>query len=103
VIGHDIQKDLKVTLMDLPYHILRLQRATLWPTPTTVAFDMTVCDTQKCSVYRQFANRGAHQGPSLKNLALKVLGCPIKQGQVSSVEDAIATNEVYRNAKADSE
>lgn len=101
VIGHDIQKDLKVISMDLPSHILRLQGVTLRLTP--VIFDMAVRDTQKCSRYRQYANRGAHQGPSLKNLALEVLGRPIKQGRVSSVEDAIATMEVYQNAEADIE
>lgn len=101
VIGHDIQKDLKVISMDLPSHILRLQGVAMRPTPVT--FDMTVRDTQKCNKYRQYANRGAHQGPSLKNLALKVLGRPIKQGRTSSVEDAIATMEVYRNAEADIE
>jgi len=98
-IGHDIQKDLKVISMDLPSHILRLQGVALLPTPVT--FDMTVRNTQKFSRYRQYANRGAHQGPSLKNLALEVLGRPIKQGRPSSVEDAIATMEVYRNAEVD--
>jgi len=101
VIGHDIQKDLKVISMDLPSHILRLQGVAQRLTPAT--FDMTVRDTQKCSRYRQYANRGAHQGPSLKNLALEVLGRPIKQGGASSVEDAIATMEIYRNAEADIE
>lgn len=101
VIGHDIQKDLKVISMDLPSHILRLQGVALRLSP--VIFDMTVRDTQKCSRYRQYANRGAHQGPSLKNLALEVLGRPIKQGRASSVEDAIATMEVYQNAEADIE
>jgi RNA exonuclease 4 len=101
VIGHDIQKDLKVISMDLPSHILQLQGIALRLTPVT--FDMTVRDTQKYSRYRQYANRGAHQDPSLKNLALEVLGRPIKQGRVSSVEDAIATMEVYRNAEADIE
>jgi len=52
-------------------------------------------------MYRQYANRGAHQGPSLKNLALEVLGRQIKQGRASSVEDAVATMEVYRNAEVD--
>ncbi|PVH91081.1 hypothetical protein DM02DRAFT_546499, partial [Periconia macrospinosa] len=80
VIGHDIEKDMKVISMDLPYHILRLQGY---------------------SGYRQYANHGAHQGPSLKNLAMKLLGRPIKQGRVSSVEDAVATMEVYRNAEVD--
>jgi RNA exonuclease 4 len=98
-IGHDIQKDLKVISMDLPSHILWLQGVALLLTPVT--FDMTVRDTQKFSRYRQYANRGAHQGPSLKNLALEVLGRPIKQGRPSSVEDAIATMEVYRNAEVD--
>ncbi|KAJ4344354.1 uncharacterized protein N0V89_012094 [Didymosphaeria variabile] len=99
VIGHDIQKDLKVISMDLPAHILRLQSAFWLATP--LKFDMTVRDTQKYSGYRQYANHGAHQGPSLKNLALKVLGRPIKQGRTSSVEDAVATMEVYRNAEVD--
>ena len=85
--------------MDLPSHILQLQRVALLPTPIT--FNMTVRDTQKYSMYRQYASRGAHQGPSLKNLALEVLGRQIKQGRVSSVEDAVATMEVYRNAEVD--
>lgn len=101
VIGHDIQKDLKVISVDLPSQILRLQGVALRLTP--ISFDMTIRDTQKCSRYRQYANHGANQGPSLKNLALGVLGRPIKQGRVSSVEDAIATMEVYRNAEADIE
>jgi RNA exonuclease 4 len=58
-------------------------------------------DTQKFSGYRQYANHGAHHGPSLKNLAFKVLGRQIKRGRVSSVEDAVATMEVYRNAEVD--
>jgi len=99
VIGHDIEKDMKVISMDLPYHILRLQGVPRLPTPIT--FSMTVRDTQKYSGYRQYANHGAHQGPSLKNLAMKLLGRPIKQGRVSSVEDAVATMEVYRNAEVD--
>jgi RNA exonuclease 4 len=87
--------------MNLPSYILRLQGIALRPTPVT--FDIIVRDTQKYSRYRQYANHGAHQGPSLKNLALELLGCPIKQGRVSSVEDTIATTEVYRNAEADIE
>ncbi|TAQ85585.1 hypothetical protein B7494_g6091 [Chlorociboria aeruginascens] len=75
VISHEIQKDLEVISMDLPPQILRLQGVALRPTP----------------------------GPSLKNLALGVLDRPIKQGRVSSVEDAIVTMEVYRNAEADIE
>ena len=101
VIGHDIQKDLKVISMDLPSQLRRLQGDALQLTP--ISFDMAIRDTQKCSRYRQYANRGANQGPSLKNLALGVLGRPIKQGRVSSVEDAIATMAVYRNAEVDIE
>jgi RNA exonuclease 4 len=101
VIGHDIQKDLKVISMDLPSHILRLQRVSQPLNP--VIFSITTRDTQKCSRYRQYAKRGAHQGPSLKNLAQEVLGRAIKQGRVSSVEDAIATMELYRNAETDIE
>jgi RNA exonuclease 4 len=97
VIGHDIQKDLKAISMDLDCSIQRLQVTSRLPSP----FSMSVRDTQKYIGYRQYAIEGAHQGPSLKNLALKVLGRPIKQGRVSSVEDAIATMEAYRNAEAD--
>jgi len=99
VIGHDLQKDLRVIAMDMPFQILRLQRATLQSTPIT--FNMTVRDTQKYSKYRQYANHGAYQGPSLKNLAIKVLGRQIKQGRMSSVEDAVATMQVYRTAEVD--
>jgi hypothetical protein len=49
VIGHDIQKDLKVISMDLQSHILRVQGVALRPTP--VAFYMTVRGTQKYSRY----------------------------------------------------
>ncbi|KAH8621197.1 hypothetical protein IG631_24140 [Alternaria alternata] len=85
--------------MDLSSHIQQLQGTARSPTPITLS--MKVRDTQKYSGYRQYTNHGAHQGPSLKNLALEVLGRRIKQGQVSSVEDAVATMEVYRNAEAD--
>lgn len=103
VIGHDIKHDLKVISINLPSYILRLQGATS-PRPTPVTFAMTDRrDTQKYSGYRQYANPGcgADQAPSLKNLALKVLGRSIKQGRVSSVEDAIATMELYRQAEVD--
>ncbi|KAH9206474.1 hypothetical protein DL95DRAFT_396917, partial [Leptodontidium sp. 2 PMI_412] len=76
VIGHDIQKDLTVISMDLPSHIARLYD--LFRLPTQVTFDIKIRDTQRCRKYLQFANAGAYQGPSLKNLALKVLGRPIK-------------------------
>jgi RNA exonuclease 4 len=99
VIGHDIQKDIKAISMDLPSHILRLQCVAARLTPIT--FNMTVRDTQKHSMFRHYANHGAHQGPSLKNLAREVLGRQIKQGRVSSVEDAVATMEVYRTAEVD--
>jgi RNA exonuclease 4 len=99
VIGHDIQKDLKVISMDLPCHIPGFQRVPRLAPPVT--FKVTVRDTQKYSGYRRYANLGAHQGPSLKNLALAILGRPIKQGRVSSVEDAVATMEVYRYAEVD--
>lgn len=48
VIGHDIQKDLKVISMDLPSHILRLQGVAVWLTPVT--FEIAVNDTQNGSV-----------------------------------------------------
>lgn len=92
VVGHDIQKDLKVILMDLQSHILRTRSNPL-------DIDMTLRDTQKYSGYRKYANPHAHQGPSLRNLALGVLGRPIKQDGISSVEDAVATMEVYRNVE----
>jgi RNA exonuclease 4 len=66
---------------------------------TPIAFNITVCDTQKYGEYWKCANRGAYQGLSLKNLSQQVLGRLIKQGRVSSVEDALATMEVYRNAE----
>jgi RNA exonuclease 4 len=87
--------------MDLASHILRRQGVAVLLKP--VSFDIRVRDTQKCRRYRQYANLGANQGPSLKNLTLNVLGRPIKQGRVSSVEDAIATMEVYQEAEADIE
>jgi RNA exonuclease 4 len=97
VIGHDIQKDLTAISMDLPACVSKLQGMPRIATP--IAFDVTVRDTQKYSGYRKYANRGAYQGPSLKNLSQQVLGRLIKQGRVSSVEDALATMEVYRNAE----
>ncbi|KFY27956.1 hypothetical protein V493_03187 [Pseudogymnoascus sp. VKM F-4281 (FW-2241)] len=97
VIGHDIEKDLRAISMDLPLQILQLERVALRFSP--IVFDIKTRDTQKYSMYRQYANRGAHQGPSLKNLAVKVLGRQIKQGRMSSVEDAVATMEVYRKAE----
>lgn len=66
---------------------------------TPVIFDMKVRDTQKFIRYQQYAVHGAYQGPSLKNLAKEVLGRGIKQGRVSSVEDAVATMEIYRKAE----
>lgn len=45
VIGHDIQKDLKVISLDLPSHIPQLQGVALRLTPVT--FNMTIRDTQK--------------------------------------------------------
>lgn len=96
VIGHAIHNDLRVIRMDLSNPILWLR------TPrrggqmvASVSFDMAgVRDTQKYGWYG-FFGRGA-QGPSLKDLALGVLGRAIKQGRTSSVEDAIATMEAYR-------
>jgi RNA exonuclease 4 len=69
--------------------------------PLLLPFNITVRETQKYSGYRRYANHGAHEGPILKNLALEVLGRQIKQRRVSSVEDAVATMEVYRNAEVD--
>lgn len=90
-----------VISMNLPFYIARLQGLALPLTPVT--FDIKVRDTQKCRKYLQFANRGAHQCPSLKNLASKALARSIKQSRVPSVEDAIATMELYRKAEADIE
>ncbi|KAF9695343.1 hypothetical protein EKO04_006308 [Ascochyta lentis] len=97
VIGHDIEKDIRAISMNLQARISQLRR-TFQCTPS-IAFQMTVRDTQKYSGYQKYANRGAHQGPSLKILAQQVLRRSIKQGQVSSVEDALATMEIYRNAE----
>ena len=99
VIGHDIQKDLKAISMDLPSLILREQGIAQLITPIT--FSITFRDTQKYSGYRQYANPRAHQGPNLKNLTLRVLGRSIKQGRMSSLEDAVATMNIYRNAEED--
>lgn len=100
VVGHDIWKDLKVISMDLPSSILKLQQVGL-QLPNPVTFNIKVRDTQKYTGYRQYANPGAHQGPNLKNLTLNVVNREIKEGRVSSVEDAIATMEVYRKAELD--
>ena len=99
VIGHDIGKDMRAMSMNLESYLLQLQSVALWVAP--IIFNMTFRDTQKYSGYRQYANRGAHQGPSLKNLSLNMLGHQIKQGRVSSVEDAVATMEIYRKAEVD--
>ncbi|KAF7952838.1 hypothetical protein EAE96_006063 [Botrytis aclada] len=97
VVGHDIHKDLKVISMELKSHI---QYVALQPTPTPI-FNMPIRDTQKYSGYRQYAGPRAHQGPSLKDLALKILGREIKKGRISSVEDAVAIMEIYRTAEID--
>ncbi|KAL6166636.1 hypothetical protein ACJQWK_07978 [Exserohilum turcicum] len=99
VIGHDIEKDLRVITLDLAARILQLQGVAR--SATRLKFDISVRDTQKYSGYRKYANPGAHQGPNLKNLALGVLGRSIKQGPVLSVEDAIATMEIYRKAEVE--
>ncbi|KUJ22632.1 uncharacterized protein LY89DRAFT_306635 [Mollisia scopiformis] len=96
VIGHDIEKDLRVIRMDLQTHTLRLEG--VYQIETPVKLDMKTRDTQKYTGYSQYAI-GPH-GPSLKTLALEVLGRPIKMGRISSVEDAVATMAVYRNAEA---
>ncbi|KAF3031618.1 3'-5' exonuclease [Didymella heteroderae] len=97
VIGHDIEKDIRAISMNLQACISRLRRTLQCAPP--IAFQMTVRDTQRYSGYQKYAQRGAHQGPSLKILAQQVLGRSIKQGQVSSVEDALATMEIYRTAE----
>ncbi|KAI1666411.1 RNA exonuclease 4 [Pyrenophora tritici-repentis] len=99
VIGHDIKKDLRAITMDLTAHLPRLQDVAR--SATCLKFDISVRDTQKYSGYRQYANPGAHQGPNLKNLTQRVLGRSIKQGLVSSVEDAVATMEIYRKAEVE--
>ncbi|KAJ5052599.1 hypothetical protein J3E72DRAFT_389770 [Bipolaris maydis] len=99
VIGHDIEKDLRVLTLDLAARVLQLQGVAR--SATCLKFDMSVRDTQKYSGYRKYANPGAHQGPNLKNLALRVLGRSIKQGPVSNIEDAVATMETYRKAEVE--
>lgn len=99
VIGNDIEKDLTAIKMDLQSHLVRLGGVGRRLTPIT--FDVTARDTQKYSGYRQYANKNAYQGPTLKNLAQKVLGRHIKQGRISSVEDAVATMEIYQNTEVD--
>jgi RNA exonuclease 4 len=97
VIGHDIQKDIKAISMNLPARISQLQG--MPRLASSIAFDVTIRDTQKYSGYRRYANPGAHQGPNLKALAQQILGRQIKQGCISSLEDALATMEVYRKAE----
>ncbi|KAJ8116083.1 hypothetical protein OPT61_g2417 [Boeremia exigua] len=101
LIGHDIQKDLKAIAMDLSAHVERLEGRGITRTIQPLRLDVSVRDTQKYSGYRQYAIRGAHQGPNLKNLALNVLRCRIKEGRISSLEDAVATMQIYRKAEAD--
>lgn len=91
------KKDSRAIWVSLPPRVSQFQGVSRSAIP--IAFDMTVRDTQKYSGYRNYANCAAHQGPSLKLLVQQVLGRPIKQGRVSSVEDALATMEVYRNAE----
>ncbi|KAJ6276461.1 ribonuclease H-like domain-containing protein [Bipolaris maydis] len=55
----------------------------------------------KFDISRKYANPGARQGPNLKNLALRALGHSIKQGPVSSIDDAVATVEIYRKAEVE--
>lgn len=86
VVGHDVEKDLKAIKMHLPAHL---------------TLKMSVRDTQKYSGYCRYANPGAHQGPNLKVLAREVLGREIKLGRVSSVEDAVATMEIYRKVEVE--
>jgi RNA exonuclease 4 len=83
VIGHGFENDLRVVGL------------------SSDAFRMSIRDTQKYRGYQQYASPGAHQGPNLKSLALKVLGRSIKEGRVPSVEDAVATMELYRHAEAE--
>lgn len=98
VIGHAVHNDAGEISKDLSNPRLWLQRqrgrAARRNMPT-VKFDVAgVRDTQKYSGYRS-----GRQIQSLKNLTRRLLGREIKQGTVSSVEDAAATMELYRLAE----
>ncbi|KAJ6191980.1 ribonuclease H-like domain-containing protein [Bipolaris maydis] len=85
VIGHNIEKDLEGH-----HHGLDCSHSAA---------------SRRCSFshssQRKYANPGARQGPNLKNLALRALGHSIKQGPVSSIDDAVATVEIYRKAEVE--
>ena len=93
VVGHDIEKDIGAISMNLDGKIgtpeVRMRAM-------AIQFDLRRRDTQKFSGFRRYANPNSRHGPTLKVLASAVLGRSIKQGRVSSVEDAVATMEIYR-------
>jgi RNA exonuclease 4 len=98
VIGHGFENDLRAISKSLP-SAANSTRGVVGL--SSDAFRMSIRDTQKYRGYQQYASPGAHQGPNLKSLALKVLGRSIKEGRVPSVEDAVATMELYRHAEAE--
>jgi RNA exonuclease 4 len=105
VIGHAVSNDARVISMDLSNPNVWLRRPTgraaARNMPTLEYMVAGVRDTQKFSGCAGLDGRPAGPGPSLKVLASEVLGREIKKGRVSSVEDARATMEVYREAERD--
>lgn len=99
VIFHDIKGDKGVMGLDLTTGIHNILGPKKSPVP--VAFEFEARDTLTYMGFRQYARPGLDSNrPSLKTLAQNLLGRQIKQGRVSSVEDAIATMGVYRLAEA---
>jgi len=79
VVGHSIHFDFKI----LKYR--RIARE--------------VRDTAKCVLLRSAASLPANQTPSLRKLAGLVLGRDIQVGTHCSVEDAVATMDLYRTVE----
>lgn len=93
VIGHDIERELGA--ISMPCNIRRMAAG---PPPTI--FTMAIRDTEKYSRYQKYSHPLSNEGPILHGLARAVLGRRIPQGRRSTVEDAVATMEVYRKAEA---
>lgn len=79
VVGHSIHFDFKI----LKYR--RIARE--------------VRDTAKCVLLRSAASLPANQTPSLRKLSSLVLGRDIQVGTHCSVEDAVATMDLYRTVE----
>ncbi|KAG0261567.1 3'-5' exonuclease [Mortierella polycephala] len=76
VVGHAVHNDFKALLLDHPQRLIR--------------------DTSR---YKPFREMAKGKTPSLKKLALEILGIKIQDGSHSSVEDARITILLYRKHK----